>query len=94
MVTVDYYSEMANAIIKSQEELIGSIAWEQASNVEGLVVQDKSVQVTSPMPQETLNNLVKIYEIIFGQAAVEVCKTAARRIGQGLDSEYFPASLR
>ncbi len=91
---VDYYTQLALSIITSQEELIGSVAWQQASLVEGLTVQGHEVQVVSQDPTGAISNLVNQYSIIFGPAAVEVCKQAARRQSQGSPIEMLPAVLR
>ena len=90
----DYYTQLAVAIIKSQEELIGSISWDQASNVPGLVVVGHDVHVEAVDPEQTINDLVSQYSFIFGPAAVQVCALAARRIAQTSNAGVLPALLR
>lgn len=90
----DYYTQIAEAIIHSQEELIGSIAWDQAANVEGLVVEGHEVRVETVDPQKTLTELVQQYSFIFGPAAVQVCASAARRIAHSPNAGALPALLQ
>ncbi len=88
----DYYTQLALAIIHSQEELIGSIAWQQASNVEGLHVDHEHLEFISTDKADVINHLVGQYKSIFGQAAVEVCKQASRSIARG-NAEPLPSIL-
>lgn len=91
----DYYSQLAQTIIKRQELLIGPLAWDQAASVEGLQVQDHvSVAVVSSDPKETINELVERYSAIFGQAAVEVSKEAAAPLTINVLPEQLPSLLQ
>lgn len=90
----DFYTQLAVAIISSQEELIGSVAWDQASHVPGLVVEGHVVHVQTADPEQTINDLVTQYSFIFGPAAVQVCASAARRIAQSTNAGVLPALLR
>lgn len=90
----DFYTQVIIAIIKSQEELIGSIAWDQASYVDGLVVEGHVVRIEASDPEQSLNDLVNQYSFIFGPAAVQVCISAARRVARTTDSGVLPALLR
>lgn len=91
----DYYSQLAQAIIKRQELLIGPLAWDQAASVEGLQVQDHvAVTVVSADPRTAINDLVERYSVIFGQAAVEVSKEAARPLMVNLLPEQRPSLLQ
>lgn len=90
----DFYTQLAVAIIHSQEELIGSIAWDQAANVDGLVVEGHEVHVDASDPERAITDLVQQYSFIFGPAAVQVCATAARRIAQSSNAGALPALLR
>ena len=90
----DYYTQLATSIINTQEELIGSVAWQQASLVEGLIVNDHVVKIVSLNPSGTIDGLVNQYGVIFGPAAVEVCKQAARRLTQVNPEQMLPTVLR
>lgn len=90
----DDYSQLAQAIINRQATLIGSVAWEQASAVEGLQIQDHAALVVSPDPKEVVDDLVERFSNIFGQAAVEVSKDAAASITARLTPEQMPHLLK
>lgn len=90
----DFYTQIVIAIIKSQEELIGSIAWDQAAMVDGLIVEGREVRFETSDPEQLVNDLVNQYSFIFGPAAVQVCASAARRVARTSDSGVLPALLR
>lgn len=86
-------NDLILAIIKSQEEIIGPMAWVQAENISGLIVdaQKSSVSVTS---NTAVDELVKSYRDFFGEAAVEVCRSALRKLETPINGDDIPKSLR
>lgn len=89
------YSNVVKSIIEAQENIIGPVAIERASHVEGLVVNwaEKSVTLTAE-PNKVLSDLVNQYKELFGEISVEVCREAAiHSVGSGA-IDKLPALLR
>lgn len=92
---MDTYSDIALAIIKEQEKVIGPVAVSQAEQVSGLSVDWNAKKVViSQDPKTVINHLVAQYKTLFGQISVEVCKEAVGRLQQGMSPEQLPTSLR
>jgi hypothetical protein len=85
--------KLALAIIKSQEEIIGPMAWSQAVNISGMVV-DQASNTAHASDSQAVDGLVKSYHDFFGEAAVEVCKSAVRGLAATISAEDMPKSLR
>lgn len=64
------YKRLVDTIINAQVAIIGPIATEISSKVDGINNPSK----------EILEALVKQYEMLFGQASVETCKDAIKDI--------------
>lgn len=93
----DHYPELALAIVKGQEEIIGPIAWEQAAGVNGLEVDKpaSSIVIANNVDKkQVVENLILRFRDFFGQAAIEVCKDAAGKISQTMTKEELPESLK
>lgn len=91
----DRYSELVLAILKGQEEIIGPMAWDQASAVPGITISDaREVTLEGDDKKQIIESLVMRYKDFFGQAAIEVCKEAARKLSQQMTAEELPAMLR
>lgn len=92
----DSYPELAMAIVKGQEEIIGPVAWQQASSVTGLQVEGSSTItfVSGVDRKQVVEELVLKFRDFFGQAAIEVCKEAVAKISQNMSNDELPASLR
>lgn len=93
-MTEDLYPKLVLAIVKGQEEIIGPIAWQQASSVQGLTVSNSEVQFQGTDKKQIVDNLVYRFRDFFGQAAIEVCKEAAYKVSQGVNADELPQSLR
>ncbi len=92
---MDIFATIANQIIKEQENIIGPIAYEQAQKVKGIKINVQTHEVALEGDKKNiLDNLVKQYETLFGQASVEVCKEAASRFSTQLSMDQLPSSLR
>ena len=85
------------SIVRHQENVVGPLAIEQANEVDGvLVTDDGKVRVTlkkTSSPKKVLESLVKRYEMLFGQASVEVCKDAIKEAGVKIDAKELPEIL-
>ena len=92
---MDIFAQIAEKIIKEQEGIIGPLAVEQASKVNGLTVDWSKHEVALRGNQkDILDNLVKQYEHLFGPASVEVCKDAVRNLAAKAPKEKLPSSLQ
>ncbi|HEY4506499.1 MAG TPA: hypothetical protein VJJ24_03575 [Candidatus Paceibacterota bacterium] len=93
MSTID---TIASRIIKEQELIIGSLAWDEARKVHGINVTDSKsgqVHVQNGDPREVINKLVNQYELLFGRASREVCRQAVAGMVSQLQPTEVPSSL-
>lgn len=89
------YTEICSEIIKEQEQIIGTLAVEQANYVEGLTVDPVTFHcIVNGDGSKVIDDLIEQYRDFFGHAAVEVCKEAASRFLARLPAEELPTSLR
>lgn len=90
--------QIAGKIIKEQELIIGPLAWEEASHVQGLHAVDKKtgeISIEEGVDKRTvIDDLVKEYETLFGRAAREVCREAVVTLLADLQPSEVPSSLR
>lgn len=94
-MNMDIFGEMAEKIIKEQEEIIGPVAMEQARKVNGLSIDIQKHEVTFVGNKtEILEKLVEKYKELFGQASIEVCKDAVRNMLPKIPLDQIPALLR
>lgn len=89
------YQDIAVAIIRAQETVIGPVALMQAKEVEELSVDwdKKEVQLKGD-GKMAIDHLISSYKMLFGQISVDVCKEAAARLVGQLSAEELPALLR
>lgn len=95
-ITSDFL-EIAIKIIREQEFIIGSLAWDEARKVQGLQIIDAKngkISIENSDPKKIINNLVAQYERIFGRASHEVSKDAVRSIVSKMPVDEVPVSLR
>lgn len=92
--TKQTYAEIATRIIKSQEDIIGPLALQQAQKVSGLRVswQSKKVEIQGDSAK-VIDNLVKQYEALFGSIAVETCRDVTKQLVSKLPEQERPKSL-
>ena len=86
------HTDLAKTIVKHQESIIGPLAWNEAGKVSGLKVNGKDINITGD-GKKVLENLVKQYQTLFGQASVEACKDAVKRILPKDQESEVPAIL-
>ena len=94
--TTTIFDQISLRIIKQQELVIGSIAWEEAKKVQGLKVID---QQTGQLEfngdaKEILNRLVAQYSRLFGRVSAEVCREAVQDLLVEMPKDQVPASLQ
>ena len=92
---MDVYAQIAVKIIKSQEDIIGPVAAEQAKRVAQLKINwDKQqVDISGDAPH-AIDALVKVYQELFGQISVEVSKEAAASLVGQLPAGKLPEALK
>lgn len=90
---MDIYSQLVQQIIKEQEKIIGPLAVEQAQKVPGIKVGAKEEVSLEGNEKEVIDKLVNQYKNFFGQASVEVCKEAAKKVAKDLPNDQLPKSL-
>src|SRR3989344_5276714 len=88
--------KVATLIVQEQARIIGPLAWEEATQVQGLSVDKETgeIYLLEDKPQEILERLVGRYERGFGQTAREVSRDAVRGFASELSDTEIPASLR
>jgi hypothetical protein len=92
---MDLYAQMAVKIIQSQEAIIGPVAIEQAKQVSGLEVDWAHHEVSiQGEARRTINNLITVYQELFGQISVEVSKEAASGLTGQLTADQVPEALK
>lgn len=91
---MDPVAQAASKIIKEQQAIIGPVALDQAKKVNGLsVTSADDVKVTGNKKQ-TLENLVKQFEKLFGKASVQVCKEAFSAYAEKIAPTDIPDILK
>lgn len=92
---MDKYVLAVYTIIREQELIIGpTIAFTQARKVPSLVIENANQIEIQGDPKEALANLVDKYSQLFGQASVEVCKEAIKKVTPSFTQEELPDILR
>lgn len=91
---MDPVAQAASKIIKEQEAIIGPMALEQAKKVSGLTFgTGNDVKVTGNKKQ-TLDNLVRQFEKLFGKASIQVCKEAFMPFADKISQTDIPDILK
>lgn len=92
---MDIFAQLAQNIIKEQENIIGPVALEQAQKVTGLTVdaQTKAIAVEGNKT-EVIEQLIEKYRDLFGLASVEVCRGAVKELVSQVPKEQLPALLQ
>lgn len=92
---MDFFAKLAEQIIKEQETIIGPIALERAQKVTGLKLNIETLEISLNGDKKViLEDLVKQYEALFGQASVELCKDVASKYTKEIPQEQLPQVLR
>jgi hypothetical protein len=92
---VDIYAKIIEKIIRAQEAIIGPVAIEQAQRVPGLKINwDKHQVIIDGDQGKVINNLVEVYQELFGQISKEVSKEAASPYLSQLPQGQLPEILK
>lgn len=90
---MDIYVQMAGEIIRVQQSIVGPVALEQAKRVNGLTLKDMKVEIQGDK-KSVIDELIKQYQALFGQASIEVCKSAVRGLTPALSQDQLPSLLQ
>ncbi len=91
---MDPVAQAATRIIKEQQAIIGPVALDQAKKVSGLSLTTvDDVKITGNRKQ-TLDNLVRQFEKLFGKASIQVCKEAFEPFSDKISPTDIPEILR
>lgn len=91
---MDPVAQAASKIIKEQQAIIGPVALDQAKKVSGFtIISTEDIKITGNK-KEALNNLVKQFEKLFGQASVQVCRDAFAPFSEKIPQTDIPDILR
>lgn len=86
---------MIEKIIEQQEDIIGPVAVQRAKLVDELKIDWPKHQISiSGSPKTAVDDLVKQYQVLFGQIAVETCKEAVASIINQIPESERPKSLK
>ncbi len=90
------FSQISIRIIKEQEAIIGPLAWDEASKVQGLTILSRTTPEVSVIgdPKIVINNLVARYEQLFGRLSRDICREAVVDLTAEIPAEEVPSSLK
>jgi len=94
MADASVYSALVTNIVKSQFDVIGPLAIDQAKMVNGITIDTSNTATIRGNGKEVLANLVKQFEQLFGQTSVEVCKDAIKESGTPVSDNDLPEILQ
>lgn len=92
---MDIFAQLAQNIIKEQENIVGPVALEQAQKVSGLKIDTTTKAITVEGDKKVVvENLVEKYRDLFGLASIEVCKDAVKGLLPQVPKEQLPQLLQ
>lgn len=91
---MDIYASLVDRIIKEQTSIIGPLALSQAKKVEGISFSGENSITIKGEPKHVVEELVRQYEHLFGNASIEVCKDAVKEITPAVSEEMLPDILK
>lgn len=89
--------QITSKIIKDQEQIMGPVAWYEASKISGLTVIDRKTGVLSLKSsdnRQAIDNLVDGYARLFGPAAQKTCRESAAALIADLQPGEVPLRLQ
>lgn len=89
--TEDVFAQLALKIITEEEKIIGTVAWDLAFGVEGLLVDTDYTLRLVGNKNKIVNNLIAQYEKIFGQSSRELAKDAFKTLSTIVDALVIEA---
>ena len=97
MVTdITIYNKILSQILKEQETILGSLAWQLAERISGLKIVNKEsfeVRIIGD-PKAVIDNFVLRCERVFGSFARDACKQAVAYLTAEMPTDDIPTRLR
>jgi hypothetical protein len=97
MVTdISIYNKILSRILKEQETILGSLAWQIAEKISGMEVLNKetfAIRIVGD-PKAVIDNFVFRCERIFGSFARDACKQAVEYLTVEMPINDIPERLR
>ena len=90
----DKYTQAAQIIIKEQQLIAGPLAIDLAKMVSTITFENGDTVSLEGNPKSVLEDLVKQYQKLFGNASVEASKQALSRSSLKFEPEELPAILK
>lgn len=89
------YVELLRNIIKSQEEVIGPLAWTELTEIKNIVVINRERMEFEFLsdPKQAIDDLLENFVKVFGSTALYVAKRNTYRITRNMTQEEIPAKL-
>ena len=92
---MDIYAQIVVKIVQAQEAIIGPVAVEQAQQVANVKLDWEKHQATVTGDEEkAIDDLVEIFQRLFGQISVEVSKEATASLTSRLQADQVPDALK
>jgi len=90
------YVNLLRTIIKSQEEIIGPLAWTEVAQIRNIVIKDKeNIELEiSGDPKDAIDALLEKFFKVFGPTALYVAKRNTYRITKNMQLHQVPDKLR
>ncbi len=89
------YVSLLQTIIKSQEEVIGPLAWTEVGQVPNIVIKDKEniqLEILGD-PKKTIDSLLENFFNVFGPTALYVAKNSTYRLTKNMQTHQVPDKL-
>ena len=97
MVTdITIYNKILSRILKEQETILGSLAWQLAEKISGLQILNKEtfeIRIIGE-PKAVIDNFVFRCERVFGSFARDACKQAVVYFTADMPTDDIPTRLR
>ncbi len=92
---MDIYAQIVVKIVQAQEAIIGPVAVEQAQQVANVKLNwDKHEATVSGDEEKAVDDLVGVFERLFGRVSVEVSKEATASLTSRLQADQIPDALK
>lgn len=91
--TEDVFAKLAVKIITEEEKVIGTVAWDLAFGVDGLLVDTDYTLRLVGNKNKIINDLVAQYEKVFGQSSRELAKDAFKTLSTIVDALVIEATV-
>lgn len=92
---MDIYAQIVVKIVQAQEAIIGPVAVEQAQQVPNVKLDwEKHQAIVTGDEEKAVDDLVGVFERLFGQISVEVSKEATASLTGRLQADQVPDALK